>query len=124
MKSLLSLLILFTALNASGQVGMSDIIQAFRSGNAAKVVPFLDDSIEITSDKNNKVYNKSEAKDFLASFFSDNNVRDFKVLHQSESGNTSYVIGSLISPNGNFRLTLFTKDKSGRQLLQEIRIDK
>ena len=108
---------------ASAQT-IPDIIKAFKSDNSSEIISYLDNSIEITMDGQNTTYNINQAGKFLSDFFANNKVRDFKVLHKSESGGTAYCIGNLITSGGNFRVTFFTKDKGGKTLLQEIRFEK
>lgn len=102
----------------------SEIIQAFRTGNAEKVSAYFDSALEITVDKHNKVYKKSDAATFISGFFSENNVKDFKVLHQSESGGSFYCIGNLVTSSGTFRTTFYAKEKGGKTVVQEIRFEK
>lgn len=103
---------------------LSDIIRAFKSGDAAAVSSALDQSVEITINAKNNSYNRSQAQQVIRDFFSMNTVRDFKVLHQSENAGSAYCIGQLSTSNGTFRVTLFAKDKGGKTVLQEIRFEK
>ncbi|MCO6496820.1 MAG: DUF4783 domain-containing protein [Chitinophagaceae bacterium] len=124
MKTFFLALTFFLSTTAFSQSAASEIIQAFRSGNAGKVSAYFDNLLEITFDKTNKEYSKSEAAAFISGFFSDNSVRDFKVLHQSGSSGSFYCIGNLITSSGTYRTTFFAKEKGGRTVLQEIRFEK
>lgn len=104
--------------------GLTELVRAFKSGNTTTVSAYLDKNVEITMNGQNKNYNKVQATNVLADFFSTNKVSDFKVLHQSESAESAYCIGNLITSNGSYRLTFYAKDKNGRTLIQEIRIEK
>lgn len=106
------------------RLALSDLIKAFKSGDISFVTASLDNSVEITLSGQNESYSKSQATAMLSNFFSINRISDFKVLHQSESNETAYCIGNLITTGGTYRLTFFAKDKNGKTLLQEIRIEK
>lgn len=106
------------------QSSLSDIIRAFKSGSATVISASLDQTVEITIAAKNSTYNKVQAQQQIKDFFATNTVRDFKVLHQSESGGSAYCIGSLVTSNGTFRVTLYAKEKGGKTLLQEIRFEK
>lgn len=120
-------IILYTTVAASmltvAAFSMNDIIRAFKSGNATDISAYLDNSVEITLNSENNTYNKKQATRLLSDFFSEHKVSGFKVLHQGESGGTAYCIGSLSTSGGTFRITLFTKEKNNKTLLQEIRFE-
>lgn len=102
---------------------LDEVIKAFKSGNVGKISPYLDQSVEITFHDQKKTYSRIEVQAFLKSFFNGHKVADFKVLHQSESDGSAYCIGELITSNGHFRTTIYVKDKAGKTLIQEIRLE-
>lgn len=103
---------------------LTDLIKAFKNRDVVTITNHLDTRVEITLEGTNSNYSKSQASSFLNDFFRDKKVNGFKVIHQSENGETAYVIASLSTAEGNFRVTLFTKEKSQKVFLQEIRIEK
>ncbi len=103
---------------------IQDIVKALKGNNISYVNQQLDNSVEITMDGKSSSLNKSQATKYLNDFFSGNKISDFKLLHQSESGNTTYFIGSMTTSGGNYRTTFFAKDNGGKITLQEIRFEK
>lgn len=101
---------------------LNDIINAFHSGDTDRINSYLDQSIEITVHGQNKSYTQAEAKAFIKSFFSTNKIKGFTVLHQSENKGSGYCIGNLATTGGNFRTTIYVKEKDGKSLIQEIRL--
>jgi hypothetical protein len=57
----------------------------------------------------------------IRDFFSTNVVRDFLIKHKSGNDESQFCVGVLQTRNGDYRTTLFIKQKGGRQLLQELR---
>lgn len=103
---------------------LGQIIEAFKSGKAEQITPYLDQSLKITIGGKNYTYTKKEAEEYLKGFFASHPVKNFEILHKSESSGSAYCIGNLVTSGGTFRTTLFVKDKSGKNLLQEIRFEK
>ena len=124
MKKIFLYIPLFFLFSFTSLSSLSDIIRAFKSGDVAEISASLDQTVEITISAKNNTYNKAQAQQQIKDFFATNMVRDFKVLHQSESGGSAYCIGNLSTSNGNFRVTLYAKEKDGKTLLQEIRFEK
>jgi len=122
-KITLSLIILVVS-SAFVNQSFSDIINAFKTGNAVHVAQYFDNTIEITLPAASHTLNKKQAESALNDFFSQNPVKDFKVIHQSEKAGSEYCIGNLITSNGAFRTTIFTKQKAGKELIQELRFEK
>jgi len=124
MKKYLTILPVFFLLAFTTTNSISEIINAFKEGNAFAISASFDQTVEITFLSQNNSYSKSKAQKVLQDFFAANTVRDFKVLHKSDSGGSAYFIGNLITSNGNFRVTVYAKEKNGKILIQELRIEK
>lgn len=103
---------------------ITELIKAFRDKDIAGITNHLDNRVEITLEGSNATYSKPQASAFLNNFFRDKKVNGFKVIHQSENGETAYIIANMTTPEGTFRITLFTREKNQTVLLQEIRIEK
>jgi chemotaxis protein CheY-P-specific phosphatase CheC len=102
----------------------TEIINAIKSGNATEVARYFDNNVEITTPQNGNSYSKSKAEEVLHDFFNSNFVKDFKVIHMGENERSQYCIGNLLTNNGTYRTTIYTKQKGGIQLIQEIRFEK
>jgi len=101
-----------------------DLIKSLKSGNAHDTAGYFDNTIEITVPGQSTSANKKQAEVILQNFFRDNPVKDFKVIHQSKNETSEYCIGTLITTNGTFRTTIYTKQKNGQDLVQELRFEK
>ena len=66
---------------------------------------------------------KQKATAAMQEFFTENKVSGFNVNHQ-ENGRSSFVIGTMATTNGNFRVNCFLKKVQNQYLIHQIRIDK
>jgi len=124
MKKTLLTLGIFILFSAFRVQPFEDVIRAIRSGDAAQVSQYFDNTLEISLPDKSSSYNRNQAQQVLQDFFSSNAVRDFEILHTSENADAKYCIGNLKTSNGTFRTTIFMKQKGNRTLLQEIRFEK
>ena len=100
---------------------LDDITSAIRVGNAGELSRYLDNRVDIYLPEKNDSYSKIQADMIIRDFFSTNGVRNFVVRKMGFSGGTEYCVGVLQTRNGDYRTTLFTRQKGDRQLLQELR---
>ncbi len=101
---------------------LDDITYAIRLGNAGELSRFLDSRVDISLPEKSDTYSKIQAEMIIRDFFSTNGVRNFLVRRKSNNDNGSeYCVGVLQTRNGDYRTTLFIKQKGDRQLLQELR---
>jgi hypothetical protein len=100
---------------------LDDITYAMRLGNAGQLSRFLDNRVDISLPEKSDSYSKVQAEMIIRDFFSTNGVRNFVVRKMGYSGGTEYCVGVLQTRNGDYRTTIFTRQKGDRQLLQELR---
>lgn len=125
MKKIFTILAAFVALSSFTIItGLNDVVNAIKSGNAASVSKYFDNTVEITVNGKSSNYSKTQGEVVLRDFFANNAVKSFTVLHQGQSGGAEFCIGNLVTSNGNFRTTLNLKQKGDKQTLQEIKFEK
>ena len=124
MKKILLYCSLFIALVSFVHAGIPDIVKALKAGNASEIARYFDNNVEITLPDKSISANKQQAEAILQNFFKENPVKDFKVLHQGKNQSSEYCIGTLVTGNGVFRTTIYTKEKNGIALIQELRFEK
>jgi hypothetical protein len=100
---------------------LDDITYAIRLGNAGELSQYLDNRVDISLPEKSDSYSKIQAEMIIRDFFSTNGVRNFVVRKMGYSGSTEYCVGVLQTRNGDYRTTLFIRQKGDRQLLQELR---
>lgn len=124
MKTLFSAIVAFSLVLLSSYKQPSTIdgvISALRSGNASEMGRFFDDNVLLTLPDKGDTYSKAQAQLIVKDFFGNNKVKDFEVKHKGEQNGGEYCIGTLSTSQGSFRTTVFAKNKSGKQLVNEVR---
>lgn len=104
-------------------VNIDGVVGALKTGNAAQMAKFFDNTIEISMPDKSNSYSKTQAEIILKDFFTNNPVKSFTIIHKGENAGSQYCIGTLATKNGDFRTTVFMKQKGTAQLLQEIRFE-
>ena len=101
---------------------LDEITAAIRVGNAGELSRYLDNRVDISLPEKSDSYSKVQAEMIIRDFFSTNGVQNFTVKHRAPGiGGSEFCIGILQTRNGEYRTTLFLKQKGDRQFLQEIR---
>lgn len=103
------------------QVGIDEVVGALRSGNAAELAKYFDDTVELTLPDKSDSYSKAQAQLIVKDFFSNNGVKGFELKHKGTSPGGNFAIGTLQTNAGNFRTTVYTRTRNGKELVKEIR---
>ena len=124
MKKLFTYVLITVLLSSFTFSSVQDVVNALKSGNAALISKYFDNTIDITlSDKSNS-YSRSQAELVLKDFFNTNGVKNFNVIHTGNNAGSQYCIGTLQTKNGTFRTTIYMKQKGDKQVLQELKFEK
>ena len=78
----------------------------------------------ITAFKRGTNVDKQKATAAMQEFFTENKVSGFNVNHQGKRDESSFIIGTLATTRGNFRVNCFLKKVENQYLIHQIRIDK
>jgi len=101
---------------------LDDITTAIRVGNAAELSRYLDSRVDLCLPEKSDTYSRIQAEMIIRDFFSTNGVQNFLVKRRGNNGGGSeFLVGLLKTRNGDYRTTLFVKQKGDKQLLQELR---
>lgn len=99
------------------------LIKSFETGNAEMLSGLLNDNVELVIPKTENFFTKQQAKSILADFFRKNTVIDFNVLHKGTKENASFLIGTLVSSKGSFRVSVFARKNGAQSLVYQLRIE-
>jgi hypothetical protein len=116
------MLLVFTVASAQNEVPL-DVISALSGGDVAKLAPFLNSNVELVIAKTNDVFSRQQATGIIADFFKKNKVSSFNVLHNGMRESASFLIGTLGTNNGNFRVYLLMRKSGNQSLIQQLRIE-
>ena len=100
------------------------LANAFKSGNATELSSYFGEKVDLALAGGSKGYSKEEAAKQLADFFSANKVSGFTVNHDGKRNESSFIVGTLSTSEGNYRINCFFKKMGDKFLIHQIRIDK
>ena len=101
----------------------SDIVSAFKSGNAQGIARYFNNTIELTIYDKEEIYSKTQAERILKDFFINNPPTEFNLLHQGGKESSKYAIGSLNSGSKTFRVTFLLKSIDSSVFIHQLRIE-
>ena len=108
----------------SSFISVDEVVSAIKNGSVSQLSKYLDNTIEITFTDKSNTYSKSQAELVLKDFFNNNEVKSFELMHRGDNINAQFLIGTLETKNGEYRTTIYMKQKGDKQLLQELRFEK
>ncbi|QQS50010.1 MAG: DUF4783 domain-containing protein [Bacteroidota bacterium] len=125
-KKLLSLLVfvMLLATKATCQDLPTDLINGFSTGNTSLISNYFKPSLELSIGSTSNVYSKTQAEIILKDFFKNNAPKSFSVLHKGGQGESKYAIGTLVTGNGTYRVTILIKGETTNAFIHQLRIDK
>ena len=100
------------------------VVVAFKKGSSQELNKYLGDKVDLVIQNRTASADKQVAESAMSTFFADNKVSSFNVNHQGKRDESSFVIGTLTTANGNFRVNCFFKRVQNKYLIHQIRIDK
>lgn len=116
--------VILTVAIASAQDVPAGVIMAFKKGSSAELSSYLSNNVELVILNRTSNNNKTTTETTMNTFFTQNKVSNFNVNHQGKKGESSFVIGTLNTSTGNYRVNCFLKRIENQYLIHQIRIDK
>ena len=124
--SMISLL-MFISIQHSVQAQTSsipnEIVSALSNGDANRLSAYLNDNVELFIENKNDIYSHQQAVSILNDFFHRFKVSDFKVIHQGNRDNSSFIIGILSTATENFRVYILTRKSDNKTIVLQLRIE-
>ena len=100
------------------------VVVAFKKGNSQELNRYLGEKVDLVIQNRSTSVDKQTAEATLASFFNRNKVSGFDVNHEGKREESSFIIGTLTTANGNFRVNCFFRRVQNKYFINQIRIDK
>ncbi len=94
----------------------AEILNALNSGDAGQLNNYLNTNVELFIENKNDVFSKSQSSQIITDFFRKNHVTGFQLLHKGNKDAASFVIGTLKTSSGTFRLYILTRKNEIQQL--------
>ncbi|WP_025068959.1 DUF4783 domain-containing protein [Bacteroides gallinarum] len=100
------------------------VVAAFKKGDSRNLNGYLSDKVELILENRPINVDRGTAEGKMAAFFSGNQVSGFTVNHQGKRDESGFIIGTLATANGNFRVNCFFRKAASKYVIHQIRIDK
>ena len=100
------------------------VVAAFKKGNSQELNGYLSDKVELILEDRSINVDRRTAEWKMAAFFSGNQVSGFTVNHQGKRDESGFIVGTLTTANGNFRVNCFFRKVANKYVIHQIRIDK
>jgi hypothetical protein len=101
-----------------------EIILSLKSGNARALSEYFNQNVELVVPESDNVYSKAQAQLIVNNFFSSHSPQSFSVIHQGGKEGAQYVIGTLGTQKGTFRVYFLLKKNNGKDYIHQLRIEK
>lgn len=125
---LLSILILSLLLIKApitfGQTVSEEVKKAFQAANADKLSNHFGNTLRINIPGIDTQCTREEARDEMNNFFTDHQVKNFEIKFKGEKNNSNFLIGTLYTGKGTYRVNLFFRKSGGGNYIHLLRIDK
>ena len=115
------ILISITLLSFRSLYSIDAVATAIRTGNVDQLSPYLDYRVDISLPEKSDTYSKTQAEMIIRDFFATNEVKNFQVKQKGSNNGIEFCTGVLQTRNGNYRTSLFMKQKGDKQYLEELR---
>lgn len=100
-----------------------DIVAALKSGNVERMSKYFDQMVDVSVPGKNNTFSKGQAELVLKDFFNLNKVKNFELQHSGSNPSSNFIIGTLITSSGNFRTTVYMRQRGNQQLVQGIEFE-
>lgn len=100
------------------------MVNALKKGNADLLLKYVDKTVNITLPDKTNTFSKSQAELVLKDFFKNNAVKDFELTTQNNTNKVQYISGTLQTLSGDYKTTIYIKQKADKHFLHEIKFEK
>lgn len=100
------------------------LIRATQNGDASTLAGYFNDNIELVLPGKSGIYSRNQAEMVVRDFFATTEPQEFRIIHEGNRENASFVIGSLTSRNETFRIYFLTKNSDKKTVIHQLRIEK
>lgn len=98
---------------------------AFQKGNAQALKKYMYDEVNLVLEgKGSEGMNRSEVEITLRNFFSSNKVNGFDINHKGKREESAFIVGTLRTSTGIYRVNCYLKKSGDNYLIHRIRIEK
>ena len=99
------------------------VTAAFSKGAPRELANILGDEVNVIIQGKMTRTDRQGAQKALTAFFTDNPVQGFKLNHEGKRDEYEFMIGTLTTGNGTWRVHCFFKKEQNQYCIHQIRID-
>lgn len=105
---------------------METIKYSMKNGNAENIAVYFDNTVDLTYDNTQSNYSRTQAEMILKDFYLKHPPKNFSVDYTGNSPNNDaqYMIATLQTSTGKYRIYMYFKNKEGKKVIKEIKISK
>ncbi|ALO17114.1 hypothetical protein L21SP5_03503 [Salinivirga cyanobacteriivorans] len=126
LKQIGTVLLLITAFHLHSQTALEmpkKLDLGIKKGDASIVARFFNENLEMAIEGDENIYSARQAEFVLQKFFRAHKPKSFYINHQGGKTNTSYIIGTLSTENGSFKMILLLKKSDISVKIHQLRIE-
>jgi hypothetical protein len=102
----------------------TDIANAIKAGDAAKLATYFNSTIDLTVPDNDGTFSKAQAELIVKDFFSKNPPKSFVVNHSGSSNDGSlFSVGTYISGSKSYRTYFLVKKTTATFSIQQLQFE-
>lgn len=123
-KALISLFVCLLV-NITTQAGIpASMNDAIKNGDGEKLSVFFDESVDLKVLEKENIFSRAQARIIVKDFFTNNKVQSFAIQHEGGPESAPFVIGTLITNTGTFRVYCLLKKNAGQLFIQKFRLER
>lgn len=101
-----------------------EVATAFKRGSSQELSEQLGERVELIIRNQSTTGNRQATTQALEVFFTNYPIRDFRINHQGKRDGSGFLIGTLTTAAGDFRVNCFFRKVQQKYVIHQIRIDK
>lgn len=102
----------------------AEVLTAFQKGSPKGLTRYMGDKVELVILNKTTHADKEMASDILTDFFAKNKVSRFDVRHQGKRNESGFLVGTMQTGRGTYRVNCFLRKVNSNYIIHQIRIDK
>jgi hypothetical protein len=116
--------IAFAAAQLAAQDIPTDVAAAFRAGKAEGIAVYMDNKSELSVVGDARTVGSEAVVAALNKFLTTGNINGFNVVHQGIRDKSGFIIGTLTTSAGNYRVNCYFNRTDDKYIIHQIRIEK
>lgn len=100
-----------------------EIIDALKTGDVNKLSKYFDQMVDVTIPGKSNSFSKGQAELVIKDFFNVNRVKNFELQHSGSNPSSNFIIGKLSTSNGEFRTTVYMRQRGDKLMIQGIEFE-